>query len=120
MTEHDSDREAVDRWMQRFSAEPAVDSDITGAALIWWKAQLLNRLESERRVTSILDAGWRLATGAASVACLCRLGWAWPGLTQSGASPIGAPVALIGTVSLLLATMSALVVSDGRGGATRR
>ena len=114
MSEHDPDLETVDRWMLQFAEQPLPGAEPAGATLIWWKAQLLERLERERRVTAILDAAWRLAIVASSVVCLGMLGWVWAGIGQAGAAVFSPPILLAGMATLAAAIVRALAPFGSR------
>ncbi len=117
MTPPDPDIQTVDRWMRQFSEAPLPGAAPANGPLIWWKAQLLARLETERRVTSILDAGWRLAILAAAVAGIGLLAWAWPTIRQSGEGVTGVSLLLGGLLILVPAAAWVLARSDRRADA---
>jgi hypothetical protein len=76
-------RAATDAWMREL-ADTSVDAPhpLPDPGVVWWKAQLLRRWESERRaVVPIERMHWvELAAGAASLGVF--LVWQWSGLVN--------------------------------------
>ena len=56
MSSNDSnDEELVRAWMQEFAAEPPPESKTLDPGFIWWKGELMRRLDSQQRATASLD-----------------------------------------------------------------
>jgi len=76
-------RAATDAWM-RDLADTSVDAPhpLPDPAVVWWKAQLLRRWESERRAVAPIDRmhGVEIAAGVASLGVF--LVWQWSGLVN--------------------------------------
>lgn len=76
-------RAATDAWMREL-ADTSVDAPrpLPDPGVVWWKAQLLRRWESERRAVAPIDRmHWvEIATGVASLGVF--LVWQWSGLVN--------------------------------------
>jgi hypothetical protein len=77
------EEQAVVTFMARLVDSPTADGpSIAGADVLWWKAQLLRRWDTERKITAPLDVmePIELVTAAATAAIL--LVWALPSLLR--------------------------------------
>jgi hypothetical protein len=76
-------RAATDAWMREL-ADTSVDAPhpLPDPGVVWWKAQLLRRWESERRAVAPIDRmHWvEVAAGVASLGVF--LVWQWSGLVN--------------------------------------
>jgi predicted anti-sigma-YlaC factor YlaD len=90
-------REAVAAvaWMRQMADASGETHPLPDPAVIWWKAQLLRRWESERRATAPLERmHWvEVAAGVASLGVF--LVWQWSGLVTLAARLSPASLAAI-------------------------
>jgi hypothetical protein len=92
-------------WMQRF-AKPCDAPALPNAMQLWWKAQVLRRLDAERRSTALIDVAERTAIVGAMLLLLSL----WRNLQPfepSTAAPAGV-IAVMVTSGLVL-TITAVV-----------
>ena len=123
-------RAATDAWMRELS-DTSVDAPhpLPDPGVVWWKAQLLRRWESERRAVAPIDRmHWvELAAGVASLGVF--LVWQWSGLVNllarlnasaltmlasqpsSAASASAAPTTLIFVIAVSLALGATIFAS---------
>lgn len=101
----EQDRTRIDAALRELAETTPADAPLPDPSFIWWKAQLLRRLEAEREATSLIDMGDRFHIGAAVVGACALAAGAWPYLPSVS-------VALGTSVSRLtaLATLGAVVV----------
>ena len=93
-------------WMQRFAAKPCDAPALPNAMQLWWKAQVLRRLDAERRSTALIDVTER--TGI--IGAMLLLLWLWRNLQPfepSTAAPAGVIAVMV--ASGLLLTITAVV-----------
>ena len=101
----EQNRARLDAALRELAETTPADAPLPDPSFIWWKAQLLRRLEAEREATSLIDMGDRFHIGAAVVgACALAVG-AWEDLP-----PV--PVALYASMSGItrLAAFGAVVL----------
>lgn len=101
----DENRRRIDAALRELAATTPVDAPLPDPSFIWWKAQLLRRLEAEREATSFIDMGDRFHIGAAAIGAGALAAGAWEYLPQ-------VTFALPTSMSriTLLATLGAVVV----------
>jgi hypothetical protein len=93
-------------WMQRFAAKPCDAPALPNAMQLWWKAQVLRRLDAERRSTALIDVTERTAI----IGAMLLLLWLWRNLQPfepSTAAPAGVIAVMV--ASGLLLTITAVV-----------
>jgi hypothetical protein len=83
----DHDDRAVAEFMSRVAALPAPPA-AGDPALLWWKAQLLQRWDAERRVLAPLDVMERIEIVAGLAAAAVLLAWATPTVVRLLAGPV--------------------------------
>ncbi|HUR34448.1 MAG TPA: hypothetical protein VM032_11685 [Vicinamibacterales bacterium] len=89
-------------------ASPA-DRALPDPSFLWWKAQLLRRLEAERQATAPLDVGERFHVGAAVLGALALAGGACDQLASFSFTPTAMLSIVLGTVVLLsVVTLAAI------------
>lgn len=95
---------------------PSASAPGPDPSFIWWKAQLLRRLDAERETTAFIDMGERFHIGAAVVgACALAVG-AWDYLPTLSLSPfltLTTAVAAVG--ALVLLALVAVSTQDSQG-----
>jgi len=79
-------------------------------SFIWWKAQLLRRLEAEREAIAPLEIGDRVHVGAAVLGALALAAGAWDQLPSLSLS-VGSGLAVALALALVL-TVAALAAID--------
>lgn len=113
----DHDREQLDAAMRELVASTPHDAPLPDPSFIWWKAQLLRRLEAEREATSFIDMGERFQIGAALLGALALGVGAWDYLPPVSAGLRGSvsgitAMAALGAVVVL--GVVALATRDAR------
>ena len=107
-------------WMIRLAEQPAESVHLPDPGMLWWKAQLLQRWDAQRRATEPIEKGQQLQVGVGVVGCGVLAVWLWPHLQQWAARltaadvsawASAAPNALVGTLAFagLLAAATVLV-----------
>lgn len=105
------DERVVSEAMRDLASEP-LPRTLPDPSFIWWKAQLLRRLEAEREAVAPLEVGDRVHIGAAVLGACALAAGAWeylPGISfsiETGAT-IAAGVAVLLTIAAI-ATLSAV------------
>jgi predicted anti-sigma-YlaC factor YlaD len=105
-------------WMQRFANESDERHDVPEPTEIWWKAQLVNRWEAERRATQPIETMQRVELVGGAAGFVLLLIWYWPllrrwlsgmdvGATSMWSPLVGSlgPVALVGVAGAVLCLM---------------
>lgn len=95
--------------MQELAAQPHDSSRLPDPSFIWWKAQLLRRLDAEREASAPLEVGDRMHIGAAVLGAVALGLGAWnhvPSLSLSVESGMAVAAGL--AVLLTLAALAAL------------
>ena len=115
-SEHDRDAlEATTGAWMREMADTSIDAprQLPDPAVVWWKAQLLRRWESERRAVAPLERmHWvELAAGVASLGVF--LVWQWSGLVNLLARLSPAKLAALSSSSASAAGPSMLILVVG-------
>lgn len=114
--EHDRDalEAATGAWMREM-ADTSIDAprQLPDPAVVWWKAQLLRRWESERRAVAPIERmHWvELAAGVASLGVF--LVWQWSGLVNLLARLSPAKLAALSSSSASAAGPSMLILVVG-------
>jgi hypothetical protein len=81
------DERAVKAFMTQVAALPGAPV-LRGAMPLWWKAQLLQRWDAERRAQAPLEAMERVEIVAGLVAAGGLLVWALPALVRIVVEPV--------------------------------
>jgi hypothetical protein len=97
---------AVAVWMQTFSATPFDSPALPNPTHLWWKAQVLRRLDAEQKAIAPIDVGERTIVIGAML-LLVWLWRSWQPLEPSAAAP--ASVIAVMITSGLLLTITAVV-----------
>ena len=95
-------------WMQQFATIPPDLPALPNATHLWWKAQVLRRLDAERRSTAPIDVGERTIVMGA----VLLFAWLWRHW-EPLASPAAAPISVIAvmiTSGVLLAGAAVIAV----------
>ncbi len=111
-------------WMQQFAALPADPLRLPDPGMLWWKAQLLQRWDAQRRAAAPLETGQHVQVGVGLAGCVALLAWLWPRVQNWGAevatSSVStwaslAPGVLMATLAIggLLAAAMAIVAIRG-------
>ena len=114
----------VAAWMIAFAELPVEPVRLPDPGMLWWKAQLLQRWDAQRRAAEPIDKGQQAQVGIGAAACAVLLYWLWPDL-QAWMGRLAyadlatmAPSSSAGFMTLvavggLLATATALVAIRG-------
>jgi hypothetical protein len=62
--------ELVRAWIQELAATPLAESKVLDPGFIWWKGELMRRLDAQQRTTAWLDFGERTCVGIGIAAAL--------------------------------------------------
>lgn len=109
-----ADAELVAQAMRELDDTTPV-TPLPDPSFIWWKAQLLRRLEAEREATAFIDMGERFQLGAALVGVLALAVGAWDYLPTISLSPLfSVTTAFAALGALALLALVALSTHDGR------
>ena len=111
-------------WMIAFAELPAEPARLPDPGMLWWKAQLLQRWDAQRRAAEPIETGQRFQVGVGAAACAALLYWLWPdvqawaGRVSSADLTAFAPSSPGGLLTLaaiggLLAAATALVAIRG-------
>jgi hypothetical protein len=107
----------VAAWMERLATEPLQLPPLPDPALIWLKARMLERWDTQRRTTAAIDVGESLEVGfGAAGSLLLLLLFTWRG---GGSLIFGEPSVVIGVAVSLVLLASAVIVAFP-GAATRQ
>lgn len=82
-------------------AHASSSSNRPDPSFIWWKAQLLRRLEAERQATAPIDVGERFHIGAAFIGLVALLAGVWDHIPAMVFSATSAFALAFGVVILL-------------------
>jgi hypothetical protein len=75
---------AVEAFMARLAETPTgAEPSLSGADVLWWKAQLLRRWEAERKVQAPLDLMEPFQMAAALAAVAAVVVWALPSVVRA-------------------------------------
>jgi hypothetical protein len=94
---------AVAVWMQKFAAVPLDSPALPNAMHLWWKAQILRRLDAERKSTAPIDVGEQTIV----IGAMLLLVWLWrhwQPLAASAAAPASVIAVMITSALLLMVT----------------
>jgi hypothetical protein len=83
----DDDERAVGEFMSRLVALPTPET-LSDPRLLWWKAQLLQRWDAERRALAPLDVMERVEIVAGLAAAVVLLVWAAPTVVRLLTGPL--------------------------------
>jgi hypothetical protein len=83
----EADERAVAAFMARLAARPPVASP-QDPMRIWWKAQLLQRWDAQRRVQAPLDVAERVEIVAGLAAAIGLIAWVGPDVIRLIAGPL--------------------------------
>ncbi|MGC4085162.1 MAG: hypothetical protein QM736_24350 [Vicinamibacterales bacterium] len=111
-TNHPDDERLVSDALRELALDDVRQDRPPDPSFIWWKAQLLRRLDAEREATAPLDVGDRMHIGAAVLGVVALAAGAWdylPALTALTATT-GVTVVLALVVLLTVATLAAVDV----------
>lgn len=103
------DEQLIAGYLDQLSREPASSNSLPSPSFIWWKAQLLRRLDAEREATVPIEVGDRVHVVLAIIGAVALGVGGWSQL-PSASSPLVA--AAIGLGGLLLVTVLALALLD--------
>ena len=81
------DEQLVSAFMARVAALP-VTAALRDPAPLWWKAQLLQRWDAQRRAAAPLDVAERIEIVAGLAAAALLVVWAGPTLIRFVAGPL--------------------------------
>jgi hypothetical protein len=84
----EEDEQAVSAFMERVTLLPGTTPPLRQPMQLWWKAQLLQRWDAQRRAQVPLDVVERLEVVAGLVAAAVLVGWAAPTLMRFVAEPL--------------------------------
>jgi hypothetical protein len=62
--------ELLRAWIQEFAAAPLAESKALDPGFIWWKGELMRRLDAQQKTTAWLDFGERACAGIGMAAAL--------------------------------------------------
>ncbi len=68
----------VAEWMQQLAALQAEPPRLPDPGTLWWKAQLLQRWDAQRRASAPLETGQRVDVAIGVAGCAVLLAWLWP------------------------------------------
>lgn len=108
------DEAIVGAAMKELAADPRETRPLPDPYFIWWKAQLLRRLDAERRASEPIEIGERVHIGAAFLGAIALAAGAWSFVPASSSSTAIALVAFIGAIVLVSAVTFA-AWDDTRG-----
>jgi hypothetical protein len=77
------EEEAVSAFMRRVAVVPEADRQRPDPTVLWWKAQLVRRWNSERRAQAPLDVIEPIQIAAGLVAAGLLLVWTIPSLARA-------------------------------------
>jgi hypothetical protein len=119
-------RETADvaAWMRQLAEFSADAARLPDPGQLWWKAQLLQRWDAQRRATEPIETGQQVQVGIGVAGCAGLLYWLWPFVQAWGARVSSAdvttwislaPSALPTVIAIggLLAAATALVAIRG-------
>ena len=113
-TAHDRDEAIVAAAMSELAADSRETRPLPDPYFIWWKAQLLRRLDAERKASAPIEIGERVHIGAAILGAVALAAGAWSFVPESVSSTAIAFVAFIGAIVLVSAVTFA-AWDDTRG-----
>lgn len=97
----------VTAWLIRFANLPVESERLPDPGLLWWKAQLLQRWDAQRRAAEPIEKGQQLQVGIGVAGCVVLLAWLWPHLQTWGARLSGSDVsAWTATPNVVLTTLA--------------
>lgn len=114
----------VAAWMIAFADLPTEPARLPDPGMLWWKAQLLQRWDAQRRAAEPIEQGLRFQVGLGAAACAALVYWLWPEvqawaarLTSADLTALApsSPGGLLTVVAIggLLAAATALVAIRG-------
>ncbi len=68
----------VAAWMIAFADLPAGPIALPDPGMLWWKAQLLQRWDAQRRAIEPIEKGQQVQVGIGVAGCAALLYWLWP------------------------------------------
>lgn len=99
----EDDEAVVAAAMAELVRTPADTRALPDPSFIWWKGQLLRRLDAERKASEPIDIGDRLHIGAAVLGAFALAAGAWPYLPSVAGPPTVVLVSLISVIVLFTA-----------------
>lgn len=111
---------AAAAWMLQLAALPVEGVRLPDPGLLWWKAQLVQRWDAQRRAAEPLETGQHVQVGIGLAGCAALLVWLWPRVQSWGARvaasdvttwAAAAPGALMAAVAIagLIAAATAII-----------
>jgi hypothetical protein len=103
------DEQLIDEYLEQLPRQPASTGSLPSPSFIWWKAQLLRRMDAEREATVLIDVGDAVHVILAILGAVALGIGGWSTLPNTS-SPVVA--AAIGLGGVLLVTVLALAMID--------
>ena len=97
---HERDEELVAAAMHELAQTPRGAGPLPDPHFIWWKAQLLRRLDAERKAAEPLEIGERMHIGAAVLGAVALAAGAWSFMPSASSTSIVGLAAVIGAIVL--------------------
>jgi hypothetical protein len=82
--ESDEEVRVVSAWMQELGQLPANEAPLPDPALLWWKAELLRRWDTERRVAEPIERGEPVQVAIGLIGAVVLLLWLWRAPSSGG------------------------------------
>lgn len=101
MLRRPDDTPVVDEAMRSLAQSAPDRSRLPDPSFIWWKAQLLRRIEDERQATAPIDVGEHFHVGAAIIGAAALAVGLWNHLPILSLSPLAGLSLVIAGVVLL-------------------
>jgi hypothetical protein len=110
------DYRLVDAAMRTLGSDDAPSpSPLPDPAFIWWKAQLLRRLDAEQGALAPIEVGDRVHFGVAVIVAVVLAALAWTRVPFTDADPMALPTVGI-ALAVLILTIGGTVWSEITGG----
>jgi hypothetical protein len=94
------DAQLVAAAMNEIAQVPRDAGSLADPHFIWWKAQLLRRIDAERKASTPLEIGERMHIGGAVLGAVALGAGAWSFVPSASSTSIVGLVAVIGAVVL--------------------
>jgi hypothetical protein len=99
----------VSEAMRELADTSRLQGPLPDPSFIWWKAQLLRRMDAERAAAAPLDVGDHIHPAAAVLGAVALAAGMWEGVRSASSSPMGLFAVAVAALVLLSAVVFATV-----------